>query len=258
MSIMLNPFLKGMLRTPFLSYLSDEDSESDVSSVSTDSSDDDIEIVRQRIRVEEMEKLKVEEEVDRLSLNAIYEEKVNSFKSLLKDKGVVPGKSWTQVAPDLAVDERFNALSSLAERRATFDTYIRECLNIQNEQQKEAMKEQIEAFKTMIEELGNKMDAYITSDEFKALCKDDPRFNALPKKEADQLFYEKVDPLRKKVKRGLFFTPLSSLLTNRKGKGDTRVCGVVVRAEVECQDGLAWREITNREWPSLQPWQTRT
>ncbi|XP_020599394.1 pre-mRNA-processing protein 40C isoform X2 [Phalaenopsis equestris] len=126
------------------------------------------------------------------------EECIDQFKEMLKERGVAPFSKWEKELPKIVFDPRFKAVPSYSARRAIFEQYVRTRAEEERKEKKAAQKAAIIGFKQLLEEALEDMTHRPDYQTFKRKWGDDPRFEAIERKEREFLFNEKV-LLRKKA-----------------------------------------------------------
>ncbi|CAH9105024.1 unnamed protein product [Cuscuta europaea] len=120
------------------------------------------------------------------------EECTTQFKEMLKERGVAPFSKWEKELPKIVFDPRFKAIPSYSERKAIFEHYVKTRADEERKEKRAAQKAAVEGFKQLLEEA--KEDIHHNTDyhTFKKNWGNDPRFEALDRKERDALFNERV------------------------------------------------------------------
>ncbi|KAK4482536.1 hypothetical protein RD792_009695, partial [Penstemon davidsonii] len=119
------------------------------------------------------------------------------FKEMLKDRGVAPFSKWEKELPKILFDPRFKAVPSHSARRALFDHYVRTRAEEERKEKRAAQKAALDGFKQLLEEAKEDIDCNTDYQAFKNKWGDDPRFQALDRKEREFLLNERVFPLKR-------------------------------------------------------------
>ncbi|PIN12081.1 Transcription factor CA150 [Handroanthus impetiginosus] len=125
------------------------------------------------------------------------EECILQFKEMLKERGVAPFSKWEKELPKIVFDPRFKAMSSHSARRALFEHYVRTRAEEERKEKRAAQKAALEGFKQLLEEAKEDIDQNTDYQKFKRRWGEDPRFQALDRKEREFLLNERVFSLRR-------------------------------------------------------------
>ncbi|XP_024526718.1 pre-mRNA-processing protein 40C [Selaginella moellendorffii] len=127
------------------------------------------------------------------------EERVRQFKEMLKEKGVAPFSKWEKELPKILFDPRFKAIAGHTERRSIFEHYVRTRAEEERKEKRAAQKLAVEGFKQLLDEANssNEFSASTTYENFASIWNQDPRFEALDRKERETLLNERILPLKK-------------------------------------------------------------
>ncbi|KAG6557468.1 hypothetical protein Mapa_000741 [Marchantia paleacea] len=125
------------------------------------------------------------------------EERVIQFKEMLKEKGIAPFSKWEKELPKIIFDVRFKAIPSHTERRAMFEHYVRTRADEERKEKRAAQKAAVEGFKQLLEEAAKELTYHTTYENFARTWGEDPRFEALERKDRETLLNERVLPLRR-------------------------------------------------------------
>jgi len=110
----------------------------------------------------------------------------------------------------MVYDPRFKILATPAEKKATFDSWMRshvtEVKKLSQAEKRSTKKKTKEEFKQLITELEEHITHETTYEDFRKLCKDDTRWIELDSRtEREAILNEKVGPLKtqytKKLKK---------------------------------------------------------
>ncbi|XP_043693895.1 pre-mRNA-processing protein 40C isoform X2 [Telopea speciosissima] len=125
------------------------------------------------------------------------EECIIQFKEMLKERGVAPFSKWEKELPKIVFDPRFKAVPGYSSRRALFEHYVRTRAEEVRKEKRAAQKAAIEGFKQLLEEASEDIDHKTDYQTLKKKWGKDPRFEALDRKERENLLNERVLPLKK-------------------------------------------------------------
>ncbi|XP_068646945.1 pre-mRNA-processing protein 40C-like isoform X2 [Aristolochia californica] len=125
------------------------------------------------------------------------EECIKQFKEMLKERGVAPFSKWEKELPKILFDPRFKAIPSYSARRAIFEHYVRTRAEEERKEKRAAQRAAVDGFKQLLEEASEDIDHRTDYQTFKRKWGNDPRFEALDRKERELLLNEKVLPLKK-------------------------------------------------------------
>lgn len=106
---------------------------------------------------------------------------VEIFKSLLRDYKITPSATWNSTMRAVIKDERYNALRTLPERKATFNEYIEETKTKEREERKRREETLGNDFFAMLRE-GN-IDVGSTYRKAMNIFDRDPRWKAVEKEQ---------------------------------------------------------------------------
>ncbi|RAL54617.1 hypothetical protein DM860_001745 [Cuscuta australis] len=120
------------------------------------------------------------------------EECIIQFKMMLKERGVAPFSKWEKELPKILFDPRFKAIPSYSERKAIFEHYVKTRADEERKEKRAAQKAAVEGFKQLLEEAKEDINHNPDYHAFKKKWGNDPRFEALDRKERDGLFNERM------------------------------------------------------------------
>ncbi|KAI4357005.1 hypothetical protein L6164_000983 [Bauhinia variegata] len=149
------------------------------------------------------------------------EERIIQFKEMLKERGVAPFSKWEKELPKIVFDPRFKAIPSYSARRSLFEHYVKTRAEEERKEKRAAQKAAIEGFKQLLNEALEDIDHNTDYQTFRKKWGDDPRFNALDRKDREQLLNERVLPLKKAAEekaqalRAAIATSFKSMLQER-------------------------------------------
>lgn len=125
------------------------------------------------------------------------EECIAQFKDMLKERGVAPFSKWDKELPKIVFDPRFKAIPTYAERRSLFEHYVRTRAEEERKEKRAAQKAAVEGFKQLLEEAKEDIDHTTDYHTFRKRWGQDPRFEALERKDREALLNERVLPLKR-------------------------------------------------------------
>uniref|UniRef100_A0A2N9IEN5 Pre-mRNA-processing protein 40C n=1 Tax=Fagus sylvatica TaxID=28930 RepID=A0A2N9IEN5_FAGSY len=125
------------------------------------------------------------------------EECVIQFKEMLKERGVAPFSKWEKELPKIVFDPRFKAIPSYSARRSLFEHYVKTRAEEERKEKRAAQKAAIEGFKQLLEEASEDIDQNTDYQSFRKKWGNDPRFEALDRKDREHLLNERVLPLKR-------------------------------------------------------------
>ncbi|KAK2972597.1 hypothetical protein RJ640_007066 [Escallonia rubra] len=125
------------------------------------------------------------------------EECIIQFKEMLKERGVAPFSKWEKELPKIVFDPRFKAIPNYSARRTLFEHYVRTRAEEERKEKRAAQKAAIEGFKQLLEEANEDIDHTTDYHTFRKKWSNDPRFEALDRKEREIVLNERVIPLKR-------------------------------------------------------------
>ncbi|KAL9229920.1 hypothetical protein vseg_005334 [Gypsophila vaccaria] len=149
------------------------------------------------------------------------EECVRQFKEMLKERGVAPFSKWDKELPKIVFDPRFKAIPTYSERRSLFDHFVRTRAEEERKEKRAAQKAAVEGFKQLLEEAKEDIDLNTDYHTFKKRWGQDPRFEALERKDREALYNERFFALKKaaeekaQAERAAITTNFKSMLRER-------------------------------------------
>ncbi|KAI3698616.1 hypothetical protein L2E82_42294 [Cichorium intybus] len=150
------------------------------------------------------------------------EERAIQFKEMLKERGVAPFSKWEKELPKFVFDPRFKLIPSYSARRAIFDHFVRTRAEEERKEKRAAQKAAIEGYKRLLDEAKEDIDHNTDYQTFKRKWGNDPRFEALDRKDREALLNERVVPLRRSIeeearaKRAAAVSTFKSMLKDNK------------------------------------------
>nr|XP_007131664.1 hypothetical protein PHAVU_011G031500g [Phaseolus vulgaris]ESW03658.1 hypothetical protein PHAVU_011G031500g [Phaseolus vulgaris] len=125
------------------------------------------------------------------------EECIIQFKEMLKERGVAPFSKWEKELPKIVFDPRFKAIPSYSARRSLFEHYVKTRAEEERKEKRAAQKAAIEGFKQLLDEASEDINYNTDYQSFRKKWANDPRFEALDRKEQEHLLNDRVFPLKK-------------------------------------------------------------
>ncbi|XP_050275850.1 pre-mRNA-processing protein 40C isoform X2 [Quercus robur] len=151
------------------------------------------------------------------------EECVIQFKEMLKERGVAPFSKWEKELPKIVFDPRFKAIPSYSARRSLFEHYVKTRAEEERKEKRAAQKAAIEGFKQLLDEVSEDIDHSTDYQTFRKKWGNDPRFEALDRKDREHLLNERVLPLKRAAEakaQALRAASTSSFKSMLREKGD--------------------------------------
>ncbi|KAF7827442.1 pre-mRNA-processing protein 40C isoform X1 [Senna tora] len=148
------------------------------------------------------------------------EERIIQFKEMLKERGVAPFSKWEKELPKIVFDPRFKctitsdfimdsypygwhqqdfycglsvqlqAIPSYSARRSLFEHYVKTRAEEERKEKRAAQKAAIEKFKQLLDEVSEDINHNTDYQTFRKKWGNDPRFEALDRKDQEQLLNE--------------------------------------------------------------------
>ncbi|KAI6224461.1 hypothetical protein M3Y99_01394400 [Aphelenchoides fujianensis] len=126
------------------------------------------------------------------------EERIQTFRTMLEEKQVSATSTWEKELSKIVFDPRYLLLSA-TERRAAFEAYTKERIEIERAEKKKRAKEAKEGFKALLEEA--KLNGKSTFSSFSSKHGKDDRFKAVEKmRDREEMFNDYVSDLYKAEK----------------------------------------------------------
>ncbi|PNY04487.1 pre-mRNA-processing protein 40c-like protein [Trifolium pratense] len=118
------------------------------------------------------------------------EECINQFKEMLKERGVAPFSKWEKELPKIVFDPRFKAIPSYSARRTLFEHYVKNRAEEERKEKRAAQKAAVEGFRQLLDEASEDINDHTDYHTFRKTWGNDPRFEALDRKEREHLLNE--------------------------------------------------------------------
>ncbi|KAK3021872.1 hypothetical protein RJ639_047794 [Escallonia herrerae] len=128
-----------------------------------------------------------------------------AYAEMLKERGVAPFSKWEKELPKIVFDPRFKAIPNYSARRTLFEHYVRTRAEEERKEKRAAQKAAIEGFKQLLEEANEDIDHTTDYHTFRKKWSNDPRFEALDRKEREILLNERPRPMTGKMTVSLFY-----------------------------------------------------
>ncbi|KAL0562158.1 hypothetical protein IC582_002610 [Cucumis melo] len=125
------------------------------------------------------------------------EQLIIQFKEMLKERGVAPFSKWDKELPKIVFDPRFKAIPSYSARRSLFEHYVKTRAEEERKEKRAAQKAAIEGFKQLLDSASEDIDHTTSYQTFKKKWGNDSRFEALDRKDRENLLNERVLCLKK-------------------------------------------------------------
>jgi len=160
-------------------------------------------------KIENIKKEEFRNDLDKDDIS--YEERIRIFKEMLSEKKIEPFTSFKKNLPLIVYDQRFKILSTPAEQKATFDSWMRshvtEVKKLSQAEKRSSKKKSRESFKQLLNELDDKITHETGYELLRKLCKDDPRWKELESRaDREAMLNEKVAPLKTQFNKSMIFT----------------------------------------------------
>uniref|UniRef100_A0A1I8A8F2 Transcription elongation regulator 1 n=1 Tax=Steinernema glaseri TaxID=37863 RepID=A0A1I8A8F2_9BILA len=152
---------------------------------------------RQQSPVEKVVDPAVQAELDaqRERQETPLEERLRTFKQLLEEKGVSAGSSFEKELSKIVFDKRYLLLSA-TERRAAFESFVKEKAEIERAERKRKVKENKQKFRELLEDA--KLRSSSSFSSFARTYGRDERFKCIEKmRDREDLFNEYTHELQK-------------------------------------------------------------
>ncbi|KAL4394748.1 hypothetical protein HN51_022644 [Arachis hypogaea] len=178
------------------------------------------------------------------------EECIIQFKEMLKERGVAPFSKWEKELPKIVFDPRFKAIPSYSARRSLFEHYVKTRAEEERKEKRAAQKAAIEGFKQLLDEASEDIDHNTDYQTFRKKWGNDPRFEALDRKERQHLLSERVLPLKKaaeqkaQASRIAAATSFKSML---KERGDISINSRWSRVKESLRDDPRYKSVRHED-----------
>ncbi|KAI6219677.1 hypothetical protein M3Y95_01092100 [Aphelenchoides besseyi] len=130
--------------------------------------------------------------------NIPLEERIKTFRTMLEEKQVSATSTWEKELSKIVFDPRYLLLGA-AERRAAFEAYTRERVEVERTEKKKKAKEAKEGYKALLEE--SKLHGKSTFTSFSSKHGKDPRFKAVDRmRDREDMFNDFVAEIYKTEK----------------------------------------------------------
>ncbi|RZC71372.1 hypothetical protein C5167_034548 [Papaver somniferum] len=178
------------------------------------------------------------------------EECIMQFKEMLKERGILPFSKWEKELPKIVFDPRFKAVPGYSARRSLFEHYVRTRAEEERKEKRAAQKAAIENFKQLLEEASEGIDHKTDYQSFKKKWGNDPRFEALDRKERELLLNERVLPLKRAAEkkiRAAREAATSSFKSMLRDKGDINTSSRWSRVKDSLRDDPRYKSVGHED-----------
>ncbi|KAG8657638.1 hypothetical protein MANES_03G080900v8 [Manihot esculenta] len=127
------------------------------------------------------------------------EECIIQFKEMLKERGIAPFSKWEKELPKIVFDPRFKAIPSHSSRRSLFEHYVKTRAEEERKEKRAAQRAAIEGFKQLLEEASEDINQNADYQTFRKKWGNDPRFEAVDRKDREHLLNERIILVKKAV-----------------------------------------------------------
>ncbi|KAI3982914.1 hypothetical protein MKX01_010397, partial [Papaver californicum] len=178
------------------------------------------------------------------------EECIMQFKEMLKERGILPFSKWEKELPKIVFDPRFKAVPGYSARRSLFEHYVRTRAEEERKEKRAAQKAAIENFKQLLEEASEGIDHKTDYQSFKKKWGNDPRFEALDRKERELLLNERVLPLKRAAEekiRAVREAATSSFKSMLRDKGNINTSSRWSRVKDSLRDDPRYKSVGHED-----------
>ncbi|WCJ41921.1 pre-mRNA-processing protein 40C [Euphorbia peplus] len=172
------------------------------------------------------------------------------FKEMLKERGVAPFSKWDKELPKILFDPRFKAIPSHSARRSLFEHYVKTRAEEERKEKRAAKKAATERFKQLLDEAAEDIDHNTDYQSFRRKWGDDPRFEALDRKDREHLLNERVLTIRKaaqekaQAERAALAASFKSMLQER---GDVTVNSRWSKVKESLRDDPRYKSVKHED-----------
>ncbi|KAK7404355.1 hypothetical protein VNO78_05188 [Psophocarpus tetragonolobus] len=178
------------------------------------------------------------------------EECIIQFKEMLKERGVAPFSKWEKELPKIVFDPRFKAIPSYSARRSLFEHYVKTRAEEERKEKRAAQKAAIEGFKRLLEEASEDINHNTDYQNFRKKWGNDPRFEALDRKEQEHLLNERVLPLKKAAEekaQAMRAAAAASFKSMLKERGDISLNSRWSRVKESLRDDPRYKSVRHED-----------
>ncbi|XP_022146153.1 pre-mRNA-processing protein 40C [Momordica charantia] len=178
------------------------------------------------------------------------EQLIIQFKEMLKERGVAPFSKWDKELPKIVFDPRFKAIPSYSARRSLFEHYVKTRAEEERKEKRAAQKAAIEGFKQLLDSASEDIDQSTSYQTFKKKWGNDPRFEALDRKDRENLLNERVICLKKAAvekAHALWAASTTSFKSMLRERGDINVNSRWLRVKDSLRDDPRYRSVKHEE-----------
>ncbi|KAL2591718.1 hypothetical protein AAZV13_12G025800 [Glycine max] len=177
------------------------------------------------------------------------EECIIQFK-MLKERGVAPFSKWEKELPKIVFDPRFKAIPSYSARRSLFEHYVKTRAEEERKEKRAAQKAAIEGFKRLLDEASEDINYNTDFQTFRKKWGNDPRFEALDRKEQEHLLNERVLPLKKAAEekaQAMRAAAAASFKSMLKERGDMSFNSRWARVKESLRDDPRYKSVRHED-----------
>ncbi|KAG4966926.1 pre-mRNA-processing protein 40C-like isoform X1 [Glycine soja] len=178
------------------------------------------------------------------------EECIIQFKEMLKERGVAPFSKWEKELPKIVFDPRFKAIPSYSARRSLFEHYVKTRAEEERKEKRAAQKAAIEGFKRLLDEASEDINYNTDFQTFRKKWGNDPRFEALDRKEQEHLLNERVLPLKKAAEekaQAMRAAAAASFKSMLKERGDMSFNSRWARVKESLRDDPRYKSVRHED-----------
>ncbi|KAI3429121.1 uncharacterized protein J3R85_008533 [Psidium guajava] len=182
------------------------------------------------------------------------EERIWQFKEMLKERGVAPFSKWEKELPKILFDQRFKAIPSYSARRSLFEHYVKTRAEEERKERRAAQKAAMEGFRQLLEEASQDIDHTTDYYSFRKKWGNDPRFEAVERKDRENLLNERVLPLKKAAEekaQAMRTAATSSFKSLLRDKGDITVNSRWSRVKDSVRDDPRYKSVKHEDREAL-------
>ncbi|XP_022992104.1 pre-mRNA-processing protein 40C [Cucurbita maxima] len=178
------------------------------------------------------------------------EQLIIQFKEMLKERGVAPFSKWDKELPKIVFDPRFKAIPSYSARRSLFEHFVKTRAEEERKEKRAAQKAAIEGFKQLLDSASEDIDHTTSYQTFKKKWGNDPRFEALDRKDRENLLSERVLCLKKAAvekAQALWAASTTSFKSMLQERGDINVNSRWLRVKDSLRDDPRYRSVKHED-----------
>ncbi|XP_027354873.1 pre-mRNA-processing protein 40C isoform X2 [Abrus precatorius] len=182
------------------------------------------------------------------------EERIIQFKDMLKERGVAPFSKWEKELPKIVFDPRFKAIPSYSARRSLFEHYVKTRAEEERKEKRAAQKAAVEGFKQLLDEASEDIGHNTDYQTLRKKWGNDPRFEALDRKEREHLLNERVLPLKKAAEekaQAMRAVAAASFKSMLKDRGDISFNSRWSRVKENLRDDPRYKSVRHEDRETL-------